>query len=166
MPVYLNITGQRFGRLVALRDVGRKNGGRRVMWLCRCDCGNEAIAASGELRYGDTKSCGCLRKEKPSRRRHGMSWGTSRTPEYVTWSLMRKRCNNPNDARFKHYGGRGISVCERWNLFENFLADMGKRPTGYSIERIDNDGNYEPNNCKWIPLRDQVKNRSRFHSHG
>jgi hypothetical protein len=79
---------------------------------------------------------------------------------------MRKRCSNPNDARFKHYGGRGIRVCERWDSFERFFADMGPRPPGYSIERINNDGNYEPGNCKWLPKTEQAKNRSRFHAHG
>jgi hypothetical protein len=90
-----------------------------------------------------------------------MARGASRapTPEYNAWVHLRDRCTNPNNAAYKNYGGRGIAVCERWNSFETFLADMGPRPMGYSIERVNNDGNYEPNNCKWIPLREQTKNR-------
>ena len=163
MPAYLDITGQRFGRLVALRDAGRKrNSNKRstVVWLCRCDCGKEVITTGVLLRAGETKSCGCLKRINSGRRTHGMSsYGTTRTPEYVTWGMMRKRCNNKNDARYNDYGGRGITVCERWNSFENFLADMGPRPKGFSIERVNVDGNYEPSNCKWIPWRDQSKNR-------
>jgi hypothetical protein len=164
MPAYIDISNQKFGRLTVLRDTGKRKKGS-VVWVCKCDCGQEITAKAIDLRQGEVKSCGCLRRTNPNARRHGMSWGTSRTREYITWILMRDRCSNPKNKRFQHYGGRGIGVCERWELFENFLTDMGPRPDGYSIERIDNDLGYEPKNCTWIPKADQAKNRSRFHSH-
>jgi len=168
MPAYIDLTNQRFGLLVALKDTGRCQYGR-ALWLCRCNCGKEIIARSNCLRRGDTKSCGCLQKIKPNARRHGMAGGVggaNRSPEYNTWLHMHQRCSNPNSLRFKHYGGRGICVCERWNSFDNFFTDMGPRLKGFSIERINVDGNYEPSNCKWIPKQDQSKNRRPFRRHG
>lgn len=150
-----DITGQRFGRLTALAPTRSASG--RFCWLWRCDCGKETVARSGPVRAGQMQSCGCFRIERV--RAAITTHGASRTPEYDCWIAMFQRCYNPKNPMFKYYGGRGIEVCERWHKFENFLADMGRRPAGrYSIERIDNDGNYEPRNCKWIPQGEQAKN--------
>lgn len=132
---------------------------------CRCDCGNERIIRLYSLKIGDTQSCGCLQRERISERarkgnvRHGNARGNKRTPEYCAWVAARHRCSNPKDKRYEHYGGRGITVCDRWNSFENFLADMGPRPEGTSIERKDNDGNYEPGNCIWADIATQARNK-------
>lgn len=154
MPAFNDITGQRFGRLMAIRPI-REHG--RCRWLCRCECGNETVVTnSAILINGHTRSCGCLRDGNP---KHGGARRSGLTREYKAWKYMWRRCTNPRSQNFKYYGGRGIKVCEQWKSFETFLADMGSCPDGYSIERIDNDGNYEPSNCKWIPLSEQPKNR-------
>jgi hypothetical protein len=116
------------------------------------------VAYISHLLNGATKSCGCLNHENRQKpRRHGLSW---KIPEYRSWINMRQRCLNKNNPRYKDYGGRGIKICKRWSSFENFLADMGQMPgPGYSIERINNDGDYEPDNCIWLPRRDQWKNK-------
>jgi hypothetical protein len=114
------------------------------------------------LRGGRVKSCGCLRKEKvvengrtnPSNLQHGMCG----SPTYISWENMRQRCDNPNATGWERWGGRGITLCERWDSFENFLADMGERPEGTTLDRIDNDGNYEPGNCKWSTSKEQQAN--------
>jgi hypothetical protein len=119
------------------------------------------------LRNGDTNSCGCLKLEVLAKRAtHGATRYNQITPEYQSWLDMHKRCSNPRSERFNAYGGRGISVCERWSSFENFLSDMGPRPEGYSIERNDVNGNYEQSNCKWIPYEDQYKNRRPIDNNG
>jgi len=155
-------TGERYGRLTAVSYVGYKNS--QAFWKCKCDCGNEVIVNTDSLRRGVTNSCGCLRKEITSATRyvHGHTTKKQRaTPEYMIWTAMKKRCLNPNDRAYPDYGGRGIKVCERWMSFESFIADMGRRPSGYSLERIDVNGNYEPANCKWIPRSEQSKNQRR-----
>lgn len=150
-----DLTGQRFGRLVVLGYVGSVK--RRTHWLCRCDCGKESVAAGGNLRSGITQSCGCLHSELliRSNTTHGMA---HRTPEYRSWTAMLTRCTNPNSPNYPNYGGRGISVCDRWRSFENFYADMGPRPDGCSVDRIDVNGNYEPDNCRWATKATQANN--------
>ena len=153
----LDITGVRFGRLVA-KEVHSRDKHGRAKWVCICDCGKSKIVSSDNLRRGNQSSCGCLRDEKIAQlnRSHGMS----RTPTYIVWAGMIQRCENPSYTGYSYWGGRGIKVCERWKTFENFLADMGEKPKGKSIDRFpDNNGNYEPGNCRWASSTDQNRNR-------
>lgn len=145
-----NLTNQRFGRLVALYADPDIRAGQRLAWWCRCDCGETKLIDGNNLRRGLTKSCGCMRN-------HGLT----HTGEYQSWSSMRGRCadrNNPD------YGGKGIKVCERWNDFRTFYADMGPKPSpSHSIDRKDSSGNYEPANCRWATRSEQNANRRPYH---
>jgi hypothetical protein len=154
----INITGQRFGRLIALGPV-HQNG--KLAWHCRCDCGQEKAVMGNHLRSGKTQSCGCLHREKLRTKGINARHGMSQSRVYKLWRAMRKRCQDINAANYHRYGGRGISVCERWQSFENFYSDMGEPPSDqHSLDRIDNDGNYEPTNCQWATINEQAQNKS------
>jgi hypothetical protein len=150
-PLMIDMTNQRFGRLTAVEYQGEAH------WLCRCDCGKGKIIAGYSLRNGLSQSCGCLRNERVRAAIGTVRLGNEKT--YKTWSDMRQRCYNPNDPGYKNWGGRGIRICRRWRTFANFLADMGPRPPGMTIERRNNDGNYTPSNCVWLPKAKQARNR-------
>ena len=151
-----DLSGQQFGRLTVL-GLAQRHDGKNAYWLCRCSCGNPLIkeVQGGTLRNGRTLSCGCLQRE--TARKHGMEG----TRIYGVWADMKQRCQNPKHAAFADYGGRGISVCERWQSFENFFADMSEAPEGLTLDRIDNDGNYEPGNCRWADWSTQNLNKGR-----
>lgn len=155
----MDLIGQKYGRLTVVEN---KTIGYKYKWKCICDCGNETIVYHGHLRSGHTNSCGCLNREAVINRqyKHGQS-GYNTSKEYMTWLAMKSRCYNSNNISYKYYGERGIKICERWlNNFENFLTDMGKAPTkDHSIDRINNDGNYEPSNVRWTLPIEQANNR-------
>lgn len=152
----LDRTGFRYGRLVVLRHAGRSSKGFHT-WLCKCDCGVEKEIIGNQLSNGCTNSCGCLAVEVTVAR--SVTHGCSQTPTFKTWVSMRRRCRPVGTARTKRYGDRGIWVDPRWERFENFLEDMGERPPGTSIDRIDPNGPYAPWNCRWATPKVQRANQ-------
>jgi hypothetical protein len=154
MSALVDITGQRFGRWTVLRRCPRRDNQRHTFWVCRCDCGTEREVVGCNLRLRGSSSCGC---DKGLRTTHGGSYSS----EYSTWRAMRARCRDPNEVGFKNYGGRGITVCDRWDeSFAAFLEDMGAKPNKrLTLERVDNSRGYEPSNCIWATRVQQRKNR-------
>lgn len=152
--------GDRYGRLVAIKFHGQRQKDGRSLWKFQCDCGSVTIELTKQVKNGHKQSCGCLRSEMtlpPNNLIHGMT----RSPEYVSWQAMLKRCADTIHKSYNRYGGRGIKVCDQWLSFKSFYADMGDRPSQkHSLDRINNDGNYEPINCRWAPPKTQGRNRS------
>ena len=157
---FIDLDGQRFGRLTVIRRNGISKD-RYIKWLCQCECGQQLTVKSSSLKSGHTKSCGCLQKELVSQRsyKHGHKCRNKPSKTYIVWYNMIQRCNNPDNKHYKNYGGRGIKVYQRWLRFENFLEDMGEQLKGLTLDRIDNNGDYCPENCQWSTRTEQQRNK-------
>jgi len=173
-PKIIDLTGKKFGRLTVLELIGRRKDKYGLYWLCQCDCGKQKFIRSGSLKGGRTKSCGCLHDElaretmakyrcsPPTGKdnfayKHGHR--SRKSPTYMSWMAMKLRCYRVGHVHYNNYGGRGIKVCNRWIDFRNFLADVGERPQGTEAHRINNDGNYEPRNFRWVSRKENINNR-------
>lgn len=154
----IHLVGKKFNMLKILRFDSKI--GKYFYYLCECDCGNKKVIIGNKVKYGETKSCGCLSFKHNLK--HGnakRSFKNKATRTYTSWSAIKSRCLNKNNEAYHHYGGRGITMCKRWDKFENFLLDMGKCPDGLSIDRINTNGNYKPSNCRWATRKQQSVNR-------
>ena len=172
MAYFNDLTGEKFGRLLVIGKATERAKNGKIRWNCQCDCGNEKTIPVSDLTQRRSTSCGCLRSE--TRKKMNFDMATHRhtvrkddgsresSPTYRSWKSMHDRCNNSNSPNYHLYGGRGIRICDRWNgkgKFVNFLADMGERPDGMTLDRKETDGNYEPSNCRWATASEQTKNR-------
>ena len=171
MPSALDLAGERYGRLVAVRKLDPK--GKRTFWLFRCDCGEMKGIGLHGVRDGRVQSCGCLLAEilkSEDHRQHCITaarkprtHGLSRTKVHAVWKTMHQRCSNPNAEDYRWYGALGVTVCERWGSFSAFYADMGE-PNGLTLDRVDPRGNYEPSNCRWATWETQRANKRSAHA--
>ena len=156
MSKKIELSGETFSRLLVVDQAPTTAG--RLRWNCKCECGSLTVVLGSHLRTGRTKSCGCLNIDFVSERfrKHGMHGTTT----YISWKAMKQRCGNPKQDNYGNYGGRGISICSRWlESFEEFYTDMGRRPEGMTLDRKNNEGNYEPDNCRWASHSEQINNR-------
>lgn len=154
-----DMVGKKFGRLTVIRRSPKR--GNCISWECRCDCGKEITTQGTSLRSGHTKSCGCYQREAVSAA--NTTHGLSRSDLFMVWAGMMERCYNPKARGYESYGGRGITVCKRWRIFDNFHKDMSPRPAGTTLDRIDNDKGYMPSNCRWATAQEQAENKRRNH---
>lgn len=156
----VDLTGQRFGRLTVLRRYEKNSSQGKTLWLCKCDCGTETTVTTSNLKSGHTQSCGCSRVD--AMRKVATKHGMTHTSLYNVWLLMRRRCSNQNDKHYNDYGGRGISVCSEWNTSFQAFYDWAMA-NGYAdeltLDRIDNNSNYNPTNCRWVTMQRQCNNR-------
>ena len=154
-----DLTGIRYGKYTVLGFSHIKD--RKAFWTCQCECGNQNVIVGYSLKNGNTKSCGCNKKIKATKHAHRRRTGSSRT--YSTWQSMRGRCENPKHNAYSKYGNKGVTVCERWLKFENFLEDMGERPVGKTLDRKENNKGYYPENCRWATNKEQGNNKTTNH---
>ena len=166
MSARISLKGTTFGRLKVIADGPThtsRTGAVSGTSVCLCVCGNTITVSNGSLKTSNTRSCGCLHRDSTMARfvTHGHTRGYHYSGTYRSWQDMKVRCLNPNSPVWKYYGGRGITVCDRWMEFINFLSDLGERPIGYTLERVDNSKGYEPLNCKWATRKEQVRNTRR-----